>query len=442
MRAYFGSRISENITTTPEGFLICLNVPIARTGVQQYLRSELEMTDGDPNDIVDVHREEAEVFSPVTIASFEGKPITHPHPPENIVTPDNIAAYSCGHVQNVRRGIGEESDMLLADFFVTSPPLIEAIKNGLREVSCGYTCNYAPDKQGRICQSSIRGNHVAVVSAGRAGSRVAIKDSSESTHQSKEVEPTMKPKKNNSLFARMFGLAVKDMQPDEIADAIDELQASEAENDETPAATAAAPADTAATAPVTPAGDNDMAATLLAAIQSLTAEVKNLVASRDQTPAPADADPIEALEAEIKKAVASPTDLEESVTIPADEVDDEDTTDEEGPVAPASTIPENPIPGADSNAALMAIKAIKPIIAKLPADQRKVAADAAAQQIRGMMGQSAKPASNGYTAINAVMKQASARRAKDASSTKTAKDEAQVGRDIMAARNPHYKAKA
>ena len=49
MRVFYGSRLSDNMTLTPEGYLICLNVPIARTGSQQYLRSELGLLDGDTN---------------------------------------------------------------------------------------------------------------------------------------------------------------------------------------------------------------------------------------------------------------------------------------------------------------------------------------------------------------------------------------------------------
>ena len=151
MRAYYGSRLSPNQTMTPEGFLICLNVPIARTGVQTYLRRELGLMD-DPEGLVDVIRTEDEVFSTATIASFEGKPATEDHPPME-VTPDNITAYDKGHVQNVHRGTGDESDLLIADLYITSPPLIEAIQSGrLREVSCGYDCEYRQDEQGRLYQ--------------------------------------------------------------------------------------------------------------------------------------------------------------------------------------------------------------------------------------------------------------------------------------------------
>lgn len=51
--AYYGDRISPHMTDTPEGFLICHDVPIARTGPQDYLAREM-MLDGDPERIVTV----------------------------------------------------------------------------------------------------------------------------------------------------------------------------------------------------------------------------------------------------------------------------------------------------------------------------------------------------------------------------------------------------
>ena len=49
-----------------------------------------------------VYRDEADVFDPAALASFEGKDVTRGHPVES-VGPVNHAAYSKGHVQNVRR---------------------------------------------------------------------------------------------------------------------------------------------------------------------------------------------------------------------------------------------------------------------------------------------------------------------------------------------------
>ena len=37
---YFGTRLSENISRRePEGYLICLNVPVAHTGTQEWAPS-------------------------------------------------------------------------------------------------------------------------------------------------------------------------------------------------------------------------------------------------------------------------------------------------------------------------------------------------------------------------------------------------------------------
>ena len=42
MLAYYGTKISEHMTDTPEGYLICWDVPIARTGEMTYRAAELE----------------------------------------------------------------------------------------------------------------------------------------------------------------------------------------------------------------------------------------------------------------------------------------------------------------------------------------------------------------------------------------------------------------
>lgn len=43
MLAYYGTEISEHMTDTPEGYLICRDVPIARTGEMTYRAAELEL---------------------------------------------------------------------------------------------------------------------------------------------------------------------------------------------------------------------------------------------------------------------------------------------------------------------------------------------------------------------------------------------------------------
>lgn len=172
--SFFVSEIhSENIAETPDGFLVCKNVPVARTGEYIYAKGEVPVSDKDG--IVKILRNEEVVFDEDTIKSFEGKPITLDHPDE-FVTPENWNELAHGHLQNVRRGDGEKSDLLLADLLITTSKAIELVKGGLRQVSLGYDSDYEELETGVGRQKDIIGNHLALVDKGRAGNRCAIGD--------------------------------------------------------------------------------------------------------------------------------------------------------------------------------------------------------------------------------------------------------------------------
>ena len=83
--------------------------------------------------------------------------------------------YAKGEVTNVRRGVGDEENLLLGDILVRDPITINEIESGAKREISGYECEYV-EKDGKIYQKNIRGNHVALVQAGRAGSQVRIKD--------------------------------------------------------------------------------------------------------------------------------------------------------------------------------------------------------------------------------------------------------------------------
>ncbi len=206
MLAYYGTELSPNQTETLEGYLICRNVPIARTGKQAYRAYELGL-DGDPDRLVEVLRSPEEVFSPAAMASFEGKPVTDGHPPDNFGA-EEFAAYAKGHAQNVRR----DRDFVVADLYINDPVLASQVRGGVkREVSCGYDCRWVTDENG-IRQTQIRGNHVAVVPLGRAGREVAIKDAAQ------EVEKEGKAHMSEfwKSFLMAFGMAAKDASPEEV----------------------------------------------------------------------------------------------------------------------------------------------------------------------------------------------------------------------------------
>lgn len=203
---YYGSSVSPHIDKTPEGYLICRDVPINRTGTQTYLAHELGL-DGDPDRPITVYRLEEDVFDPAALASFEGKDITRGHPPE-MLTAENHANYSMGHLGNVRR-VGDNT---VADLIIKDPTLASDVENRVvREVSCGYNCNFEPYQDG-YKQTRIRGNHLAVVPKGRAGGAVSIHDAA---NQAEKGLKQMKKETKEALY-RFFGLAANDAAPEEL----------------------------------------------------------------------------------------------------------------------------------------------------------------------------------------------------------------------------------
>lgn len=171
------SRLSENIRETPEGYLLCLGVPVARTGWQDYGPGETPLEVGSDG-VVWINRDSKEVFRAQTIASFNGKSVTIKHP-QDFVEPKNWKMLTHGVVQNVRKGEELDEDgeeQLLADMLITDDFAIGLVNNGLREVSCGYDAEYEQIAEGEGRQFNIIGNHIALVEQGRAGSTYAIKD--------------------------------------------------------------------------------------------------------------------------------------------------------------------------------------------------------------------------------------------------------------------------
>lgn len=198
------STLSAHRHKTPEGYLYVEDVAIARTGELFYAGSEIKELGRPANETLVVYRSEDEVFSPHAIASFEGKAITWAHP-KAFVTADSHRELSIGHVKNVRRGTGERSHLLLADFLITDGAAISSIMQAQKtpEVSCGYAAEYVKDEAtGRYCQTGIIGNHVAIVPSGRAGPECAVHDSIEETPMS--ALTTAESNLAKRLFAKLF----------------------------------------------------------------------------------------------------------------------------------------------------------------------------------------------------------------------------------------------
>lgn len=165
MKILISEKISQNRYKTPEGFLVCLNCILSRTGKQTYTKSEV--FGGDDETEIEVDRTPQEVFSPQTLASFENKPLTIQHPDED-VTVENYGEYAKGFIRNIRKGTDNGQDVMIGDIVVTDKEAIEKIESGeLLDLSCGYDCDIQDEEHPQ--QRNIRGNHVALCEQGRAG---------------------------------------------------------------------------------------------------------------------------------------------------------------------------------------------------------------------------------------------------------------------------------
>lgn len=162
-------------TLTPEGFL-CVKGIAARTGVYQYLSSELELEG--PERIVNVYRPPEQVFAPESMATYPHSDITNDHP-EDLVDSTTFKSVSVGHV----RGVEQDGDNAVVDMIIKDQSAIDDIQSGKAELSPGYMAEYvkapgiAPDGTPyEFEQRDIVINHVAVVEAARAGKVARIFD--------------------------------------------------------------------------------------------------------------------------------------------------------------------------------------------------------------------------------------------------------------------------
>lgn len=158
---------------TPNGYLRC-DARITRTGVFEYrnadgsTRRELRLPD--------------EVFRDDSLASFDSVPLTNEHPREEL-TPKNTRRYQAGIVQQPRRA----DEHLAAAVLITDQDAIDSVEQGKTQLSCGYHCDL--EKKSGVTvgiegvqdglhydaiQRNIVGNHVAIVSNGRAGGSASL----------------------------------------------------------------------------------------------------------------------------------------------------------------------------------------------------------------------------------------------------------------------------
>ena len=169
---------------TANGYLVTPAI-IARSGVQDYLAWELfGFEEGkDPERIVRLYRPEREVFADDAMASFERLPVTSDHPFEDVVA-GNWEKYAVGSTegQPVREGA-----LVKHQLIINKASAVNDVQRGKRELSCGWS--FVPDMTPGVTDDNepydliareIRGNHIAIVDAGRCGPACRAGDSAKS----------------------------------------------------------------------------------------------------------------------------------------------------------------------------------------------------------------------------------------------------------------------
>lgn len=165
-------------TITDEGFLSA-PARVARTGIQQYLASELGLADRQPNDLINVYRPADEVFNADSLDTYKLKDLANDHP-ATMVSADNYRQVTVGQV--VSAG-AQDGDYVKVDILIKDKSAIDKVNAGKAELSAGYYADYIAE-QGttdggqdyEFVQRNIVINHVALVDKARAGSGAKIFD--------------------------------------------------------------------------------------------------------------------------------------------------------------------------------------------------------------------------------------------------------------------------
>jgi hypothetical protein len=168
--ARFDVRPLEKPTKTESGFL---KVPVfaTRSGVFKYVKAD--------GTIVREFRPPGNVFDENSMVTLAGVPVTNRHPAE-MVDSKNAKKFMVGFTSD---NVEKHGNMIKTSVTISDQAMIDEIeKGGLREVSCGYSCDldFTPGRTDEgeeydAIQSNIIYNHLAVVDRGRAGRDVRLR---------------------------------------------------------------------------------------------------------------------------------------------------------------------------------------------------------------------------------------------------------------------------
>jgi hypothetical protein len=197
---------------TADGYL-AVRAKAARVGHYEYSGRDVDPDNAHGlRDAATVHvaRDADTVFDSASVRSFIGKPITDDHPIE-AVTAGNWRDHSRGVVMGAIR----DGDHLAFDLVLMDAATIAKVEGGKVELSNGYSAGLefgdftaADGTKCQARQTSITGNHVAIVDRGRAGPSCRIGDAATCSTAPSTILDSLKQEKPVSRTLTIDGLPV------------------------------------------------------------------------------------------------------------------------------------------------------------------------------------------------------------------------------------------
>ena len=166
---------------TPQGFMICKDVTLAKPTVKEYYAGELGIIDGfEPTDIINIYTPPDVLFGQPVIDGYNGSDTVMMHPKGNQLNSENYKEHVIGTAKNVRA----ENGYLIADLTIKDKWAIEAIEyDDIKQISLGYAAELdmtaGTTETGQEYHGQWVGmiaDHVAVVREGRCGDDCKIGD--------------------------------------------------------------------------------------------------------------------------------------------------------------------------------------------------------------------------------------------------------------------------
>ena len=159
-------------------FLVAYDVPIAKTGIQQYSREELGDKNGHPDELLNVYRPPETFEDEELLKSFDGIPIVYRHPDNGKVDNQNFKEFVVGTVSGVYYKSGNLFARKLT--IIDKEAITNVLKKNTNELSIGFR-GQVTKEVGKFNgvpyqyrETVIHANHLALCEAGKAGSYYAI----------------------------------------------------------------------------------------------------------------------------------------------------------------------------------------------------------------------------------------------------------------------------